>query len=134
MRLSVSTWSVSLTEPSTAYTRGRRHSGRAFSLIELLVVVVVIAILMSLFLPALRGARKEGRKAVCMANMQQLGRAHAQYEGDFKQFIAAFNGRAGDGAVDVHGDVAIPRLSQLEAQAVEIVAPFLPNTGIVLTY
>ena len=38
----------------------------AFSLIELLVVLVTIALLLSLMLPSLAGVRTSGRTAVCI--------------------------------------------------------------------
>lgn len=45
---------------------------RAFSLLELLVVIGVIAILTGLALPALRGARDRARTTVCLAQARQL--------------------------------------------------------------
>ncbi len=65
----------------------------AFTLIELLVVIAIIALLISILLPALAAARRAGRKTVCMANLQQLGRAHHEYTFDFKNFVAALNGQ-----------------------------------------
>jgi prepilin-type N-terminal cleavage/methylation domain-containing protein len=76
--------------------RRSRVPGRAFSLIELLVVIAIIALLVSILLPALAAARRNGRTAVCQANLQQTGRAHHGYAGDFKDYIAAFNGREED--------------------------------------
>ncbi len=54
----------------------------AFTLIELLVVIAVIAILLALFVPALRVARERGQRAVCLSNLRQLTLAWAAYAGE----------------------------------------------------
>ena len=55
---------------------------KAFTLIELLVVVAIIALLISILLPSLQGAREQGKKAVCLSNMGQIGKASYAYASD----------------------------------------------------
>jgi prepilin-type processing-associated H-X9-DG protein/prepilin-type N-terminal cleavage/methylation domain-containing protein len=54
----------------------------AFTLIELLVVVAVIAILAALLLPALAGAKEQGRSINCRANLKQLQLCWEMYGND----------------------------------------------------
>jgi len=55
---------------------------RAFTLIELLVVFAVIVIVASLLLPALCGAREQGRKTNCLSNLRQVNLAIRLYAED----------------------------------------------------
>lgn len=68
---------------------------RAFSLIELLVVIATIALLVSILLPALAGARQAARTMVCMSNLHQLSVASTGYWADNKDLLATFSWKPG---------------------------------------
>ncbi|MDH4238946.1 MAG: prepilin-type N-terminal cleavage/methylation domain-containing protein [Phycisphaerae bacterium] len=52
---------------------------KAFTLVELLVVIAIIALLMALLMPALERAREQGMRAVCLNNLRQLVLAWNMY-------------------------------------------------------
>ncbi len=70
----------------------RTKRSTAFSLIELLVVVAVIALLASLLLPALSLARDKAQGAVCRGNLRSLGQAMQMYGLDAGRFPPAWQG------------------------------------------
>lgn len=57
-----------------------RHRG--FTLIELLVVIAVISLLMAILMPALKAAREQGKRGVCLSNLKQLTLAWVMYTYD----------------------------------------------------
>lgn len=57
---------------------------RAFTLIETLVAIAIIAVLVAILLPTLAGARESARAARCLANLRQLVAISQAYADDHK--------------------------------------------------
>ena len=61
----------------------------AFTLIEILVVVAIIALLVAILLPSLSKARAQARNAACLSNLRQFGIAANAYAVESKGLIPA---------------------------------------------
>src|SRR5688572_12608266 len=69
-----------------ASCRRARGQRRAFTLVELLVVISIIALLIALLLPTLSGAREAARSSVCLSNERQLALALSAYSQENKEW------------------------------------------------
>jgi len=58
----------------------RRHIRyKAFSLVEILVVVSTTAVLLGVLLPPLGAARRQAKKTLCLSNLRQMAMAAQSY-------------------------------------------------------
>ena len=63
-----------------------RQHRRAFTLVELLVVIGIIAILIAILLPVLGRVKEQANRVVCSSNHKQLITAMLLYANDWKVF------------------------------------------------
>jgi prepilin-type N-terminal cleavage/methylation domain-containing protein/prepilin-type processing-associated H-X9-DG protein len=57
---------------------------RAFTLLEIMAAIIIIAILVGLLIPALSAVRRAARRADCLNHLRNLGQAHGLYMGDHR--------------------------------------------------
>ncbi len=85
---------------------------RGFTLLELLVVVAIIAVLLSILMPALRGARDQAKGVQCASNQRTLCQALFYYAQDNRDALPGVDGAdprtAWWNAIDQHLDKRVP--------------------------
>jgi prepilin-type N-terminal cleavage/methylation domain-containing protein/prepilin-type processing-associated H-X9-DG protein len=92
---------VSTSRPGRRGQRRRCRTVRsAFTLVELLVVIGIIAVLIAILLPTLNRARESARRVQCLSNMRQLSQALIMFTAENNGWMP---GQAG-GSVQIRDD------------------------------
>ena len=68
------------------FSRARVQSRRAFTLVELVVVLAIVGILIGLLIPAVQSARESARRIDCRSNLHQVGIALHSYHDAHRMF------------------------------------------------
>lgn len=63
------------------------RKARGFTLIELLIVIAIIAVLLTILIPALQAAKKQAKAVVCKTHLRAIGQAMLLYAQSNKQYI-----------------------------------------------
>lgn len=68
---------------------------RAFTLVELLVVISIIALLISILLPSLKNAREQAKQVKCQAQQRTIAQAEITYQTEENDWIPGSPGTSG---------------------------------------
>ena len=71
------------------------RKGRAFSIVELLVVVAILSVLLAILVPALGRAKELARRAVCASNLKQIGSSVGTYAAQSREWLPTLTGHGG---------------------------------------
>ena len=111
---------------------------RAFTLVELLVVISIIALLVAILLPALNRAREQAKATMCLTQLRSIGQAALLYADQWEDYIP--RGYGGGSNRDNWYQLLIPFLDQVDFwdgdyRHMEIYrCPSYPNKESAITY
>ncbi|EIP99087.1 prepilin-type N-terminal cleavage/methylation domain-containing protein [Opitutaceae bacterium TAV1] len=82
-------------KPASATPRDTSGNAAAFTLIELLTVIVIIGILCAIIIPTTVKVRQNARTVQCLSNLRQIGIAAMTYSGENKDMLLLRGAQAG---------------------------------------
>lgn len=107
-----------------------RKVSAAFTLLELLAVISIVALLAAMLFPVFATARAKSRQVVCLSNLRQLGVGVALYAQDYDQYYP-FGADPSDKYGDIwEGDAAFLATVKAMPLLPEILEPYVRNREI----
>lgn len=106
-----------------------RTPRRAFTLVELLVILGIIAILLAILLPSLSKARKQAQTAACLSNQRQLVAACVMYANEHNGLLPFTGFYDGPYPTWLYGNIQTMLGKQDEVQKGQL-WPYLKVTGV----
>ena len=88
-------------------SRGSLYAVRAFTLIELLIVVAIVTLLASMLVPAMEEARDVAQQTQCLGNQHGIGLAMCMYLDSFNGYLPGSPNTSGAGARQAIPDTAV---------------------------
>lgn len=86
---------------------------RAFTLIEVIIVLVIVGIFAALLFPVFHKARENARRSSCQSNLKQIGLGFKQYERDYdEKFALAYSNEDGVSGYDPSFDRGWMQITQ----------------------
>ena len=71
--------------PSEIFMKSFKSLRRAFTLVEIMIVVLIIGILLAIAIPNFIRARESSRAKACVSNLRQVDSAKEQWAMDYRQ-------------------------------------------------
>ncbi|HEX8341313.1 MAG TPA: type II secretion system protein [Tepidisphaeraceae bacterium] len=96
---------------------------RAFTLVELLVVIGIVALLISILLPVLSSARQAGQRVKCLSNLRSMQVAQALYVAENRGYLV----HSGFGHGGAHTDAEIAWFNVLQRYGSNKLLPRCPG-------
>ena len=99
--------------------RGARRRDSAFTLIDVLVTIAVVAVLMGILLPSMTSVRESTRRVVCGSNLRQITIGLAMYAGEQRgalpssEYFFGSNSAGGEATGTRGGSVSLSQLDTL---------------------
>lgn len=93
----------------------------AFTLVELLVTLAIVALLLAVLVPALAQARDHSRTVICQAQLRELAKVTETY-------VQTFDGTYPDAEAFPYGPLAVPDISKHSNCLAFRLHPFMPDT------